>query len=392
MVKNIKSVGVLVAICSIIALLLALTNQLTAPIIAKNSAAAANAALLEVMPEGTGFEAVDLSGHTLPATVTEVHKETSGKGYVVKLTTTGYGTGMVIMCGVSSDGVVTGAVCLSSNETLGKEKEYGKNFAGKDADGVAAVDTIGGATMTTAAYKNAVKDAINTATILGGGEADLRSPEEIFNDNLKAALPEGEGDFVKQAIADETNAIDFIYAAKNGAGYVYVTGDTFIGVDADGNVLTENANDADVATAKSKAELAAAHTAVDTTNSGISSRITAVQKNAEGNYVIEIDGLGFAYKGNPSHYIEGKEIPIKICVVLTPDGKILECLTVSHEESQGYGAPCGDEAYYGQFDGKTEADYKEVDGIAGASITTDGYMQAIERCFDAVKKLEGGAE
>ena len=85
MLKNIKSVGVLVAICSVIALLLALTNQITAPIIEKNSAAAANKALLEVMPEGKGFEQVDMSKYTLPATVTEAYKETSGKGYVVDL-------------------------------------------------------------------------------------------------------------------------------------------------------------------------------------------------------------------------------------------------------------------------------------------------------------------
>ena len=50
MVKNIKSVTVLVAICTVVALLLAVTNQFTAPIIEKNSAAAANQALLEVMP------------------------------------------------------------------------------------------------------------------------------------------------------------------------------------------------------------------------------------------------------------------------------------------------------------------------------------------------------
>jgi hypothetical protein len=68
---------------------------------------------------------------------------------------------MVIMCGVSSDNTITGAVCLSSNETLGKEKEYGKSFIGKDADGVKATDTIGGATMTTSAYKGAIQDAIN---------------------------------------------------------------------------------------------------------------------------------------------------------------------------------------------------------------------------------------
>ena len=393
MVKNIKSVGVLVAICSVIALLLALTNQITAPIIEKNSAAAANAALLEVMPDGTGFESVDLSGYTLPATVTEAYKETSGKGYVVKLVTTGYGPGLTIMCGVSADGVITGAVCLSSNETLSKEKEYGQNFTDKDAAAVDATDTIGGATMTTGAYKGAVKDALNTATILGGGEADLRSPEEIFNDNLKAALPQAD-EFVKKPIADEFGAIDFIYTAANGAGYVYVIDDAFIGVDAEGNVLTETLNSYHAAKAGTAAELAAAHTAVDFAVDGISERITSVQKNAEGNYVIEVDGLGFAYKGDPSHYLQGKEIPIKICVVISPAGTMLECLTVSQQESTGYGAVCGEESYYGQFDGKTIENYKDVDIVGSPThkITDNGYLQAIERCFKAVEILEGGAK
>ena len=43
---------------------------------------------------------------------------------------------MVIMCGVSKDGVVTGALCLSSNETLGKEKTYGENFKYSDFAGM----------------------------------------------------------------------------------------------------------------------------------------------------------------------------------------------------------------------------------------------------------------
>ena len=80
MVKNIKSVGVLVAICTVVALLLAVTNQFTAPIIEKNQSAAANQALLEVMPDGTGFEEMDLGSYNLPASVTKAYKETSGKG------------------------------------------------------------------------------------------------------------------------------------------------------------------------------------------------------------------------------------------------------------------------------------------------------------------------
>ena len=131
--KNIKNISVFICICVVITLLLAVTNTFTAPIIEKNQNATANAALLEVMPNGTGFETVDISDYTLPATVTEVYKESSGVGYVIKMVTAGYGSDMVIMCGVGSDGVVTGAVCLSSNETLGKEKTYGENFTDKDA-------------------------------------------------------------------------------------------------------------------------------------------------------------------------------------------------------------------------------------------------------------------
>ena len=196
MKKSILSTIVLVAICSVMAILLAITNQITAPVIEANQNAAANEALLQVMPEGQGFEKLDISGYTLPATVNEVYKETNG-GYVVRMTTAGYGSGMIIMCGVNAEGVVTGTVCLGSSETLGYEKTFGENFIGKDATGVDAIDTISGATKTTAAYKNAVKDAINTAIILGGGSVDLRDEAQILNDNLSAALPAAEGKFTK---------------------------------------------------------------------------------------------------------------------------------------------------------------------------------------------------
>ena len=168
MKNNIKNLAVFVCVCTAITLLLALTNAITAPLIQKNQDASINAALLKVMPEGTGFELVPLDDLNLPNTVTEVYKETSGIGYVIKLETSGYGNDMVIMCGVELNGTVTGAVCVSSNETLGKEKTYGNNFKGKDEAGVDAVDTIGGATKTTAAYKNAVKDALKAVVILNG--------------------------------------------------------------------------------------------------------------------------------------------------------------------------------------------------------------------------------
>ena len=38
----------------------------------------------------------------------------------------------------------------------------------------------------------------------------------------------------------------------------------------------------------------------------------------------------------------------------------------------------------------TEENYTEIDAIGGATLTTDGYKQAIERAFTAVKTLNGG--
>ena len=50
MKQSLKSTVVLVCICAVMAVMLALTNAITAPVIAKNQASAANAALLQVMP------------------------------------------------------------------------------------------------------------------------------------------------------------------------------------------------------------------------------------------------------------------------------------------------------------------------------------------------------
>ena len=81
---------------------------------------------------------------------------------------------------------------------------------------------------------------------------------------------------------------------------------------------------------------------------------------------------------------------IIVRVSVTPDGRIIDCLTVSEAETDGLGDACANESFYGQFAGKTEENYTEIDAIGGATLTTDGYKQAIERAFTAVKTLSGG--
>ena len=392
MKTNLKNLSVFICICAVITLLLATTNFITAPIIEKNQNASANKALLEVMPDGTGFEKADVADKALPATVTEVYKETSGKGYVIKLKTAGYGTDMIIMCGVNAEGVVTGAVCLSSNETLGKEKEYGVNFKDKDAADVEGVDIIAGATKTTEAYKNAVKDALNTAIIMGGGSVDIRTEEEILAYNLSEAFPDGEKKFEKLFLVEDIEGFDAIYTATNGKGYVFVKGEQFIGVKDDGTVVTKDVADASAVTAAVATIKATVLEDINITKyADLEATVLSAKKTATGNFVIEAKGAGYGIKGGDEYHPASNEYII-VRVSINAQGKIIDCLTVSQAETKGLGDQCADPKFYGQFAGKNETNYTEIDAISGATLTTNGYTQAIERAYAAVKILKGGAQ
>ena len=172
MKSGLKNTLVLVAICAVMALLMALTHFVTAPVISENEAKATQKALQQVMPAGQDFKEVALPD-MLPDTVIEAYREVGG-GYVLKLQTAGYGTEFIIMCGVDANGVVTGAVCLSSNETLGYEKSFGERFVGLDGKGAGEVDTVAGATRTTGAYRAAVSDAIKAAALLRAAEGEVQ--------------------------------------------------------------------------------------------------------------------------------------------------------------------------------------------------------------------------
>jgi hypothetical protein len=213
---------------------------------------------------------------------------------------------------------------------------------------------------------------------------DLRDEAQILNDNLSAALPAAEGKFSKLFITEVIEGIDAVYTADNGKGYVYVIGEAFIPVDENGS--TDNA-----AVSAAHAILTATVTEdIDLTAfEGLPSALTEAKKTATGNYILTIKAAGYGINGgNEYHPASGKHIMIRVS--MTKDGKIIDTLTLSQEESKGIGDACADEKFYGQFDGKTAEDYKNIDVIAGATITTNGYLKAIERAFACVTILEGG--
>ena len=115
MKKSIQSTLVLICICAAVSLMLAVTNAITAPIIEKNDAAAANAALLEVLPGASDFEALAIEGAGYPAEIIAAYK--ANGGFVFTAEVTGKSAGLRIMCGVDAEGKITGTKVLVTAET-----------------------------------------------------------------------------------------------------------------------------------------------------------------------------------------------------------------------------------------------------------------------------------
>jgi len=329
MIKNLKSVISLTVICAVVSVLLALTNNLTAPIIKEQESAAVNEALAVVLPGASDFSPVEIGEYKLPESITEIYSEKNG-GYVFKMTTSGYASNFVILCGIDKDGIVKGATCISSNETLGVEKDYGDTLKETTLEKIDGVETVSGATKTTAAYKNAVKNALNAFVILNGGSVDLRDEAQILADNLSAALPQAEGKFSPVFITEDIKDIDSVYSAENGSGYVFVIGEEFIATNKDGKVSQETQNKTKVEDA-AKAIINSKLNEIDITKySDMPTQVAKAYKTESGNYVFELKAAGFGINGDAYYYPSGEYIDIKVSA--TKEGKIISCLTTAQKK------------------------------------------------------------
>ena len=388
MKKHLTTICSLSIISAVVAILLAATNHITAPIIKAQENEAAFAALTEVFPDGEGFEQIDISKYKLPSTITEAHSEKSG-GYVFKIETVGYDSGFVIMFGIDANGTITGTKCIKSKETHDAKNTYGKTLTGKTKDTIDSVDTISGSTKTTAAYKNAAKDAINASIILGGGTVDLRDEAQILNDNLSAALPDGEGKFTSLFITEELDGVSAVYKADNGKGYVFISGENFIATNANGEVISDVDDDLKLSISDSAKKIINSEIKeIDISGyENIPKQVVKAYKTTSGNYVFELKAAGFGINGDAYYNPSGEYIMIKVSA--TAEGKIIMCETISQKESNGIGDVCAKPEFYSQFNGKEETNYREIDAISGATITTNGYKTAVSKVFEAIKILKG---
>ena len=163
---------VLVLICAVMSGLLAVTNGVTAPIIAAAEAKAQEEARMEVLPGADSFEQEEIAG--VPASVTGVFQASNGAGYTFSITTQGYGgkNTLKMAVGIDMDGKITGTKVLAHKETAGLGSKitsdaFQGQFSGKDR-GLDGVDNITGATFSSNYFRAAIADAYTAFDLVNG--------------------------------------------------------------------------------------------------------------------------------------------------------------------------------------------------------------------------------
>ena len=407
--NNIMPTIVLGAICLVVALLLSLVNSVTAPIIEATQNAAANEALVVVLPDGKNFEEITLS-EKYPASITKGYK--ADGGFVFQANVTGKSSGLIILCGINSEGKIVGTTVIADQETDSYDSKIFPLVQGTDG-AYKGMDInnfepylVSGATLTSKAYGEAVKAALQAFVIANGGNVDVRDPEQILQDSCNEALGTSEVKFNKWFATDKIDGIDAVYIAEDNSGKVFVIGETFVGVKADGTIV--DLGGADEATVKTANDIINASELTEITSLPDGVNIKTVKKvyvTNTGNYVFELEA-----KGYQALFDYGDGTVIKIKLSISADGKIIDCLTVSHNESKGYGDACATDEYYEQYRGASASDIiisvtspdmhadqipsdsTDIGAISGATYTTYGYQKAVKAAFEAYEILIAGGE
>lgn len=153
----------LALIAAIAGSLLAFSNKLTAPVIAKNELAAEKASLKMIYPDVSDKDFV-LVKQDASKTIKKIY-EVKGKGYIFKMQVPGYKDGTVFLVALKKDGTVSNYVAISNGDTQGlgtkvTEKPFRDSLIGEKATSNEILnDTISGATITSKPVIQGIQEA-----------------------------------------------------------------------------------------------------------------------------------------------------------------------------------------------------------------------------------------
>ena len=411
--KQLPAYLILALIALAAALLLAVTNAITAGPIKAHEEAAQNAAFQSVM-EADSFSTMSIPDGCNVTSLVEAKKDGKTIGYCAVSSAKGYGGNVAVTLGVDMDGKIVGCQIGDTNfaETDGfgarwKEPARAEAFIGLSAFGGDTIEAITGATVTSKAVLAASNDVLKCIShvlgkdvegdVLAFGVKEEKPAQtvELTGDvHQGKAVGFGNGEVTARLTLndDGTIAALVIDASTQTPGFGTRCADEeftaqFIGKSGP-FTLNENVDGLTGATITSTAAVEAINAALTSpamaaedlepvaTEAPAATEAPMVLENAK---TATIAGFG------------GADITVQV----TDENGVITALTVdASSQTAGLGQKCAEEAFTSQFIGKSAPLTlgEGIDAVASATITSQAVVDAVNSLYAAAEPVEEPTE
>ena len=379
--KTLKNLVVPVIVVILAFVILALVNTQTYPVIVQARMQGEVGPALDAMPNAKGFEELKLDN--LPSTVQTVYRETSGQGYVVKVSTTEGFTKEAIVFYVAIDGKneIQKINVTSYPETREVGDGYVDTYIGENST-LAGVELVAGVTYSSSAIKNGVAAAFSALVDNNLMKAAAKEPDQLYRELLPVVFNTS-FDSMGRAMGDEfTSSVSGVKSAivsvsGTEAAYWYSNGDDNYAVITNGSeskVYTLEGEDAYSSFSESVRKEIEAE-AGDHVKSLVEVELASKPDTVMGvwrdmktkGYVVEVSTT----KGYT-------KLPIEMLITIDSENKVQEVKVTDYPETREVG-----EKFVSSFNGQ-DSTLSGVELVSSVTYSSSAMKNAVADAFSAL--------
>ena len=407
--KTIKNIILPVIVVVFAFAILFLVNLWTYPLIVESRMQGEVGPAKDVMPNAKGFEELTLDN--VPGTVQTVYRETSGQGYVVKVSTKAGFTkeAIVFYIAIDGDNKVQKINVTEYPETREVGDGYVDTFIGSDST-LSTVDLVAGVTYSSSAIKNGVADAFKALSDNGLIVAAKKEPKQLYEELMPVVFGTALNPAGMMAQEEFTSKVEGVVRAQKAinegaVSYWYSDGDNNYAVVTNGKVSKVYDLEGNEVSSLSSSVLSSLMDEAKTlVKDNSSSDIKRFKKYVPNSTVTEIDVPLFknvttafeCVNENGTYYGFGvrsyafENTPLTMYISIDDKGAIYSFNCSSLYVDPEYFTHSEPANYTEGLLGVTEGWSGDEALITGATLTSDAVRDAINDVFDTFKAIKGG--
>ena len=407
--KSLKSIILPVIVVVLAFVVLYCVNLWTYPTIVQARMQGEVGPAMDVMPNAKGF--MELNLDNVPSTVETVYEETSGQGYVVKVSTKAGFTkeAIVFYIAIDKDNKVQKINVTAYPETREVGEGYVDTFIGSDST-LSTVELVAGVTYSSSAIKNGVADAFKALSDNGLIVAAKKEPKQLYEELMPVVFGTAVNPAGMMSQEDFTSKVGGVVRAQKATNegavaYWYAEGEENYAVITNGRIAKVYDLEGNEVSSLSSSVLSSlmdeAKTLVKDNSSSDGKRF---KKYVPDSKVTEIDVPLFnnvttafeCVNENGTYYGFGvrpyafDNEALTMYISIDDKGAIYSFNCSALYVDPEYFTHSEPENYTGGLVGVTDSWSGEEALITGATLTSEAVRDAINDVFDSFKAIKGG--